>query len=139
MLYTQNMGFRKDWKLERVINQDAPIFGVMHLRRTSPRTFIWQECVQTPLKGQGMIEGVQNYHIERQGHILSFYRDAGGKKSVLFQTFNLKQPDTTSIHLCGQDRYESAFQICTPSDIRIKHTVAGPRKDYIMQTHYFRS
>lgn len=40
-------------------------------------------------------------------------------------------------HLCGMDRYQSKYLFdLAKHNILIRHVVQGPRKDYVLETHY---
>ena len=44
----------------------------------------------------------------------------------------------SAIHHCGNDVYKVAFSVGSQSSMQIDWRVTGPRKDYIMETHYER-
>lgn len=39
-------------------------------------------------------------------------------------------------HLCGTDTYCSRYQFALPGSFAIVHAVTGPRKDYVIRSHY---
>jgi hypothetical protein len=41
-------------------------------------------------------------------------------------------------HLCGDDRYDSRYAFCADGSFSVHHAVAGPRKDYAIETRYRR-
>lgn len=85
-----------------------------------------------------MIEGLQHYLIIRQGYEVHVFYGTGPQKNELFQTFNLKRPEKVSQHQCGNDLYQSTLIIPSRRQIIVTHTVKGPKKEYIMRTHYQR-
>jgi hypothetical protein len=42
------------------------------------------------------------------------------------------------LHLCGDDRYDSRYAFHADGWFSVRHTVAGPHKDYAIETRYER-
>ena len=130
---------RKEWNLHRAIkdkkNGDAVVKGTAKFSRIKPRTFLWQEAIDTHTE-QGVIEGFQSYKIVRDGFIIDVFYDVGLQKGKLFQRFNLKHPREVAKHLCGADEYLSTLQIDSRKKMMVMHHVKGPSKDYVMKTMY---
>ncbi len=62
---------------------------------------------------------------------------------LLFQKVSLTPSGTllsgTATHACGEDVYDSRYAFEPDGGFRIRHRVAGPRKDYVSDTRHIRA
>lgn len=130
------MRFGKAGKIRRTINHTDQVSGTFYLKLLSPRIYLWQEELETPIASGDTIIGYQSYILEREGHILKIFKAARSKKEELFQTINLKKQEDQSTHVCVQDTYVSTVRFNSPGDVTVTHSVKGPRKSYQMSSDY---
>lgn len=53
-----------------------------------------------------------------------------------FHSFHLSDPTAEAAHFCDPDDYEVAYDFGKWPNWRVKWTVKGPRKDYVMMSEY---
>lgn len=127
---------RKEWNIQRTIDNEDVLQGQGRLKLLSPHMYLWEETIETRTKDGQVLNGFQSYKVSRTGDKLDIFYNTGPDKNKLFQSFNLKQPRQVSHHICGNDTYVSHLEIVSRSEFTVTHTVKGPSKDYIMRSVY---
>ena len=130
------MRFGQEWKIERRINNDLPVFGSVCVKHFAPNHVLWTETIQTPLQSGNVIEGQTIYEVILQNGGLKIYFAAGEQKGNLFQTFDLRKVEQASEHFCDPDHYTSHLQLLSADNMIVCHEVTGPRKNYKMKSIY---
>lgn len=54
----------------------------------------------------------------------------------MFYELNMKENLITGVHLCGNDIYNSSYQILSDDKFSISYDVKGPQKKYLIETIY---
>jgi len=56
-----------------------------------------------------------------------------------FHVLDLAEGRWACTHRCGADLYRGSFEVASPNMLRVRWTVAGPRKDFVSLSRYRRA
>ncbi len=124
------------WALEREIQGQAKMMGLVEISEIGDGAAIYRERVAVTMSDGSEFAGSQVYLIRRmtEGFELRF-----AETDTLFQKLRFTRDETrlraTALHSCGEDRYASKCVLGPGRSFSIQHTVLGPRKRYVSVTH----
>lgn len=126
------------WRIEREVHGQIAMVGTAEIRATGTDVAEYRERVVVKLADGAAFSGSQRYRVQRaaEGFELRF-ADTG----ALFQDLRFTcEKDgglrATAIHVCGEDRYASEYVLGPRRWFSIRHSVVGPRKDYLSTTQF---
>lgn len=129
--------FQGLWRLERRIENAlgeaagfegravfAPVTGGLELHESG-----WLH-----VPGQGSFHAERRYLWRAEGAGIAVFFEDGRA----FHHFDPRAPAPEAHHICTPDDYRVAYDFTIWPDWRAVWRVRGPRKDYVMTSHYFR-
>lgn len=129
--------FEGRWHLDRQIEDaargDMRLEGEAVLARSGLR-LVYTETGTLVIPGQPSMTATQRYvWQERAGWVAIRFSD--GRP---FHGFPLRAARAEATHLCDPDRYHVIYDFSAWPEWSSEWRVSGPRKDYVMRSHYLR-
>lgn len=98
-------------------------------------------------QGQFYLHHQQDFRIQREyiyeikeNHVLIYHARAGLAGEFFIQlTFTHETRKAQASHLCLKDFYHALFYFLNEQSFQIDYLVKGPKKNYQIQTQYFRN
>lgn len=131
-----------EWSFERIISDYGVMSGVATFHGQDDNSSIYSERGQLQLStGGSPIEAYRQYVFSPTliGFDVYFAEDP----RRLFHSVKLELFDHeifgATVHLCINDEYRTKYRFELPTTFSIQHRVRGPKKDYTMDTKYWRA
>lgn len=129
------------WRLSRLIEPGGRYTGEADFTPCGPNCLHYsEEGVLTP-DGGAPVPSRRSYFYKFDDDRISVLFDENPPR--LFHHIDLKTEDECeriaseeSLHICGPDTYRSTYEFRFDGSFIIRHRVSGPRKSYVMTTHY---
>jgi hypothetical protein len=131
--------FRGAWTIARTIAPEGALDGTASFSPRPDSSLDYYEHGELRLTG-GSFRAERRYVFEptESGFRVWF----SGKPRRLFHEITLREDRGALVgaatHLCGADTYESSYRLLSNDSFTVTHGVTGPRKNYVMTTHYTR-
>lgn len=129
--------FEGEWRIERrVANALGPDAGFTGSAVFTPdgAGLTLLESGEMRLEGQGAFRAERRYLWRPGGAGIAVFFEDGRP----FHDFDPAQPRPEADHPCAPDQYRVAYDFTAWPEWRANWRVTGPRKDYVMQSRYFR-
>jgi hypothetical protein len=128
------------WRITRVIPGHASITGNAHVVLLAATEALYEERVEVALESGKSLTGTRRYLYRRtqDGMDILF-----AETQQLFQSLQFL-PDGNNLvaeasHDCAKDRYCSRYILRGADCWTVRHTVRGPRKNYVSTTEFLRT
>lgn len=128
------------WYLDRTIEGQASMSGTAVFTRLDPGMLKYREEGRITLADGKTFDGHREYFFERApGGFAVFFAEQPPR---LFHGIAIvREGDAfagSATHLCTPDTYDSSYRFLADGSFVIRHTVHGPRKDYLSATTFRR-
>lgn len=128
------------WNLERTIEGQATMTGTAVFTATEAGLLKYREEGRIRLADGKEFDGHREYLFERapDGFLVHF---AEAPPRLFHAIEVVRDGDAlagSATHLCTPDTYDSRYRFLPDGSFTIRHTVRGPRKDYLSATVYTR-
>lgn len=125
------------WLIERRIDGIDRMSGMAEYRETSPGHLSYSEKGSHRI-GQEILDFYQSYYLRHFGRDLHVNFTDGRP----FHSLSFQQDDhilkAEALHLCGNDTYRGKYVFHNDNRFTVSWNVHGPRKNYTIETNYFR-
>jgi hypothetical protein len=128
------------WNLDRTIESQATMIGVAVFKRHDTGVLRYREEGRILMADGKAFDGHRQYRFERtpEGFTVFFEEEP----PRLFHRIKIARHGHvlagSATHLCAPDIYESTYRFLVDGTFVIRHTVRGPRKDYVSATVFSR-
>jgi len=128
------------WDLERTIEGQASMTGTAVLTQLETGMLKYREEGRIRLADGKEFDGHREYLFERApgGFVVHFAETP----PRLFHAIGIVRDGDalagSATHLCTPDTYDSSYRFLADGSFTIRHTVHGPRKDYLSATVFRR-
>ncbi len=128
------------WTLDRSVDNGASNTGIAVFTRQDERRLAYHEQGRFRLPTGQVIDAERRYIFEEtdNGFAVLFAETP----PRLFHRVSLERLGANVVgdgmHLCGDDHYDSRYEFRADGSFLIRHTVCGPRKNYVMESTYRR-
>ncbi len=131
-----------EWSFERIISGHGEMAGAASFHGQEDNSSIYSERGQLQLSAGGSrIEAYRQYIFAPTSIGFDVYFDENPRR--LFHNVKLEAFDReicgATVHLCVNDEYRTIYRFGLPTTFSIQHRVRGPKKDYTMDTKYWRA
>lgn len=129
-----------EWSFVREVPGQASMTGQATVRLQEDGMALYHETARIVLVGGEVLHGEQKYLYQKTSDGFSvFFHDTQG----LFHDLKFSAQDDGRLragasHDCKADLYLSEYELRADGSFYVRHTVRGPRKDYVVQTVYRR-
>ena len=128
------------WHLDRTIEHQATMTGTAVFRRHGTDVLHYREEGRIRLADGKAFDGHREYRFERApGGFTVFFAEAPPR---LFHRIEVARDADgftgSATHLCAPDTYDSSYCFLADGSFVIRHSVHGPRKDYVSTTLFRR-
>lgn len=128
------------WVLSRIIEAQATMTGRAAFNRQDADTLTYREEGRVQLADGKSFDAHREYRFQRApGGFTVYFAELPPR---VFHNIELMRAGDAFIgqatHLCTPDVYESAYCFRSDGTFSIRHTVHGPRKDYVSITVFKR-
>lgn len=128
------------WELERTIEGQATMSGTAVFSLLAPDVLKYREEGRIRLADGKEFDGHREYLFERApGGFLVHFAETPPR---LFHAIAIERDGDalagSATHLCTPDTYDSGYRFLADGSFTIRHTVHGPRKDYLSATVFRR-
>jgi len=128
------------WDLDRTIDTQATMTGIATFKRQDAHTLAYREEGRVQLADGNVLDAHREYLFERAPHGFTVLFVEVPPR--VFHQIELTRDDDSFIgqatHLCTPDVYDSSYCFQADGTFIIRHTVRGPRKDYVSTTAFKR-
>ena len=124
------------WRLERAVSGLAVMAGTLRVTRTKAGTADYEERVRVTTADGATLMGSQRYRMrETEDGVGLCFAETGAMFQKLRFAYGIDaRLSAEAVHVCGEDRYETVYVLGPGRGFSVRHTVRGPRKDYISVT-----
>ena len=128
------------WTLARTIEGQASMTGMAVFTPVAPHMLKYREEGRIRLADGKEFDGHREYLFERSpgGFVVHFAEPP----PRLFHAIGILRDGEaltgSATHLCTPDTYDSSYRFLPDGSFEIRHTVRGPRKDYLSATVFTR-
>lgn len=133
-------GLAGAWDLDRTIESQASMTGIAVFTPLEPGMLKYREEGRIRLSDGKEFDGHREYLFERApgGFVVHFAETP----PRLFHAIGIVRDGDalagSATHLCTPDTYDSSYRFLADGSFTIRHTVHGPRKDYLSATVFRR-
>lgn len=126
------------WRIVREVAGQASMSGVAVLERMADGRVFYRESAEVWLKNGKRLRGEQRYFYQaiEHGFAVYFYETGELFEQVSFAGKVGGEYVAAAEHRCKDDSYVSEYRFGEDGRFSVRHTVRGPRKDYVVQTMY---
>lgn len=133
-------GLEGTWDLVRTIEKQATMIGIAVFTPQHATMLKYREDGRIRLAGGKELDAHREYRFERAADGFAVYFEEEPLR--LFHRIRIVR-DTDALagsatHLCTPDTYDSSYRFLVDGSFTIRHTVRGPRKDYVSTTAFKR-
>ena len=133
-------GLAGAWDLDRTIEGQASMTGIAVFTPLEPGMLKYREEGRIRLSDGKEFDGHREYLFERtQGGFAVHFAETPPR---LFHAIGIVRDGDalagSATHLCTPDTYDSSYRFLADGSFVIRHTVHGPRKDYLSATVFRR-
>ena len=133
-------GLEGTWDLVRTIETQATMAGVAVFTPRHAKMMKYREDGRVRLADGSELDAHREYRFERAAGGFAVYFEEEPLR--LFHRIRImRDADAlagSATHLCTPDTYESTYRFLVDGSFTIRHTVRGPRKDYVSATVFRR-
>jgi hypothetical protein len=133
-------GLEGAWRLARTIEGQAAMAGIAVFTATAPGWLRYREEGRIRLADGKEFDGHREYLFERTPGGFSVHFAETPPR--LFHAIAVARDGDalagSATHLCTPDTYDSSYRFLADGSFTIRHTVRGPRKDYLSATVFTR-
>jgi Family of unknown function (DUF6314) len=131
------------WNFVREVPQQASMTGRATISLIEDETALYHERTRIALVNGQILNGRQHYLYRRSewpinGFDVLFYDTRKLFHSLEFSPGENRELLAKASHLCSADLYLSEYKLDGAAKFSVRHTVRGPRKDYVVKTIYSR-
>lgn len=128
------------WDLDRHVGGQASMTGVAVFLRLDPDTLAYREEARVRLADGTTLDAHREYRFARAPRGFTVYFAEHPPR--LFHDIEIAHDGDaltgSALHLCSPDTYDSDYRFLADGRFTIRHTVSGPRKDYVSTTLFQR-
>ena len=126
------------WRIVREVAGQASMSGVAVFERMADGRVFYREYAEVWLLNGKRLRGEQRYFYQAidKGFAVFLYETGEGFERVEFAAKMGGEYVAAAEHHCKDDRYASEYRFHEDGWFQVRHTVRGPRKDYVVQTLY---
>ena len=128
------------WVLRRAVDNGASMIGAATFIDCGDGRFDYAEHGVLTLADGHRLDAMRRYRFEPSGDGFNVW--FAGCPALLFHRVAVRPAGSKLVgnarHLCGDDLYESRYELRADGSFSVCHAVAGPRKRYAIDTDYTR-
>lgn len=136
---------RGTWKLQRHLGVQGHMQGIAHFQPCGEGTLHYQETGKVIMNHGKVFAAHREYAYVYDQHTIAVYfwnvaqqRPDRLLHKLQFHTIQIANPllVATGTHKCVNDIYQAHYLFVDPQQFRLAYRVQGPRKDYMLTSHF---
>ena len=128
------------WRVTREVSGMAVMAGVVEVTEVREGMAAYAERMAVRTKEGAAFGGSVRYAVRRtgDGFALEFAETGMLFQEVVFARGEGGLLEGEAVHHCGEDRYQSRYELRPEEEMMVRHVVTGSRKNYVSVARFAR-
>jgi hypothetical protein len=126
------------WSLERILGAYGIIEGLATFSEGHEINILdYREDFNISNFNQNSMRSYKEYEYHLlEDKIVKYFKSENNSKRMFYELEFLSDDFAVAQHICNLDRYDVEYKFKNPGNFKLKYSVKGPRKDYIIETEF---
>jgi len=126
------------WSLNRVLGAYGEIKGFATFSESRDINILdYREDFNISNFNQNSMHSYKEYEYHLfESKIVKYFKSENDQRQVFYELKFLRNDFAVAKHMCNLDSYDAEYKFSSLGNFKLKYSVKGPHKDYIIETEF---